>query len=113
MTPILAGLDMLASLGEDPDERLAWNLARGYVYSSPTAFAMAHVYLQNGEPTLWVEIIAGDMAEALLHAPSVKRVCYLRRGRLKSANFAHLCTRLIARPLSESFAPQPLAASHP
>jgi hypothetical protein len=111
MTPVLIGLEKLQSLGEDPDERLAWNLSHGYVYSSPTAFAMAHVYLEAGEPTLWVEIIAGDMQEALFHAPTVKRVCYLRRGRLKSAQFDRLCTRLNPRPPLESSAPQPLEAS--
>ena len=112
MNPVLAALDKIAELGEDPDERLAWNLAHGYVYSSPTAFAMAHVYLDAGESVLWVEIVAGNMQEAIFHAPTVKRVCYLRRGRIKSAQFDRLCTRLNHPPPLESIAPQPLGASH-
>ena len=105
MTPIQTGLHKLRELGEDPDERLLWNFRHGYVYSSPTAFAMAHIYAENRETALWVEIVAGDMAEALSHAPRTKRVCYLRHGRLKSVSFDKLCRRLNHPQPLESFAP--------
>jgi hypothetical protein len=103
--PTIAACDKLQELGEDFEERLAWNLAHGYVYASPTAFAMAHVYDLLGEQTMWVDIVAGDMLEAISHAPDVKRVCYLRRGKLRSVQFAHLWKRLTAQQPSESSAP--------
>lgn len=105
MTPAQTGLRKLAEIGEDPDDRLLWNFRHGYVYASPTAFAMAHVYVEDNESTLWVEIVAGDMVEALRAAPPAKRVCYLRRGRLKSLSFDKLCSRLNHPQPLESFAP--------
>lgn len=107
MNPAIAACDKLEELGEDFEERLAWNLANGYVYASPTAFAMAHTYDLLGEETMWVDIVAGDMLEALSHAPSVKRVCYMRRGRLKSVQFDALWKRLTAQQPLETLVPQP------
>jgi len=100
MNPCIIALDKLEELGEDPYERLAWNLANGYIYSSPTAFAMAHLYDVMGESVLWVEIVAGDMVEAFSHAPTAKRVCYLRKGCLKSRDFESLWKHLkLLQPL--------------
>jgi hypothetical protein len=98
--PTIAACDKLEELGEDFEERLSWNLAFGYVYASPTAFAMAHVYDLLGEQTMWVDVVAGNMLEAISHAPNVKRVCYLRRGKLKSLKFDQLWKHLLAQQLS-------------
>lgn len=100
MTPQTLAAQKLESLGENFVERMAWNLHNGLIYSSPTAFVMAHVYEHDAYfgqklPCLWVEIMAGDMAEAWAHAPVTEKVCYLRRGKVKCTSYErlkHLCT---------------------
>lgn len=85
MKPVIHAIEICDAAGEDFQERLAWNLSHGYVWSGPRAFVMAHIVTENGRTGWYVELAAGEMGEFFEVDPVKPEWVAFRRTRKRGA----------------------------